>query len=65
MLSLKHQNFQEHFEEGVKMKLTLCSENTANFEEISTDLIDDAMAQRFLNDLVDQKVFYGMVIYAS
>jgi len=47
--------FSGTFEEGVKMKLTICSENTANFEEVDTNLIDDAMAQRFLDDLVDQK----------
>lgn len=51
---IEAEEFSGTFESGVKLKLTLCSENTINFEEVSTDLIDDAMAQRFLDDLVDQ-----------
>lgn len=38
--------------EGVKLKLTICDENTVNIEEVSdTDLTDSGMRKRILDDI--------------
>ena len=42
--------------ETERIKITICDDNTINFEEVDSNLIDDGMAKRFIEEIESKKL---------